>query len=289
MRWEYLLPGEFEDAVKRAKGVCVIPVGAMERHGTHLPLGCDALKGIAFTNAAADIAEVVSCPGAPYFGDMGDYQTRGNICMPTPLIRQIMEALCEECYNNGFTKIVFVSSHGGNKPMLDAFVREIRWKNPNYSVFHYYQLMGTPASILAELDKYPYLTEEDIAVFQNYVDENKYGGHGCFKETSCIYHLYPELVALDKIGEINGLNTHRSDAFTDLRISSAYNWNINFPNNYASFEQEGMNERTARAIAEKTIADTVAAFKLIKEDTLHEEARKRNIQEAENRKRPILF
>ena len=97
------------------------------------------------------------------------------------------------------------------------------------------------------------------------------------------------MVALDKIGEINGLNTHRSDAFTDLRISSAYNWNINFPNNYASFEQEGMNERTARAIAEKTIADTVAAFKLIKEDTLHEEARKRNIQEAENRKRPILF
>ena len=86
MRWEYLLPGEFEDAVKKAKGVCVIPVGAMERHGTHLPLGCDALKGIAFTNAAADIAEVVSCPGAPYFGDMADYQDKGNICFPIPLI-----------------------------------------------------------------------------------------------------------------------------------------------------------------------------------------------------------
>ena len=38
-----------------------------------------------------------------------------------------------------------------------------------------------------------------------------------------------------------------------------------------------------------TIADTVAAFKLIKEDTLHEEARKRNIQESEKRKRPIVF
>lgn len=284
MRWEYLLPGEFEDAVKKAKGVCVIPVGAMERHGTHLPLGCDALKGIAFTNAAADIAEVVSCPGAPYFGDMCDYQERGNIALPPALIRQIWEALCDECYNNGFDKIVFISSHGGNKPMLDAFVREIQWKHPEYMVYHYYQLMGTPQSILDEIEKYPYLTQEDIAVFQSYVDENKYGGHGCFKETSCIYHLYPELVALDKIGELDGLNTHKSDKFYEHRISACYNWQINFPNDYASFEHSGMNERTARAIAEKTIADTAAAFKLIKEDTQHAEFVKRAQERKKNRR-----
>ena len=284
MRWEYLLPGEFEDAVKKAKGVCVIPVGAMERHGTHLPLGCDALKGIAFTNAAADIAEVVSCPGAPYFGDMADYQDKGNICFPIPLIWQIMEALCDECYNNGFTKIVFVASHGGNKPMLDAFMRQIRWKNPDYAVYHYYQKMGDPAEILKELDKYPYLTEEDIAVFQSYVDEGKYGGHGCFKETSCIYHLYPELVALDKIGEVDGLNQHRSDEFEKLNVYSAYRWNLNFPNNYAAFEHPGMNERTARAIAEKTIADTAAAFKLIKEDDLFHQIRDVEIARAKARR-----
>ncbi len=285
MRWEYLLPGEFDEAVKRAKGVCVIPVGAMERHGTHLPLGCDALKGIAFTNMAADIAEVVSCPGAPYLGDMADCNENGNISINPALIRQLLEALCDECYNNGFKKIVFVSSHGGNKPMLDAFVREIRWKNPKYTVYHYYQLMGTPAAILAELDKYPYLTQEDIAVFQSYVDENKYGGHGCFKETSCIYHLYPELVRLDKIGEMDGHNTHRADAFYDNRISSAYNWHINFPNDYASIEHAGMNERTARAIAEKTVADTVAAFKLIKEDSLHEEMVEKRMQQQASRER----
>ncbi len=269
MRWEYLLPGEFEDAVKKAKGVCVIPIGAMECHGTHLPLGCDALKGVAFTNMAADIAEVVSCPGAPYFGDMADYHDKGNISIHPALIRQLLEALCDECYNNGFKKIVFVTSHGGNKPMMDAFVREIQWKQPDYMVYHYYQLMGTPKAILDEIEKYPYLTEEDIAVFQSYVDENKYGGHGCFKETSCIYHLYPELVALDKIGEIDGHNTHKADKFYDMGIKACYNWNINFPNNYASVEHSGMNERTARAIAEKTVADTVAALKLIKEDNQH--------------------
>lgn len=277
MRWEYLLPGEFEDAVKKAKGVCVIPIGAMERHGTHLPLGCDALKGVAFTNMAADIAEVVSCPGAPYFGDMADYHEKGNISISPALIRQLLEALCDECYNNGFTKIVFVSSHGGNKPMMDAFVREIRWKKPNYMVYHYYQLMGHPKAILDEIEKYPYLTEEDIAVFQSYVDEGKYGGHGCFKETSCIYHLHPELVALDKIGEIDGHNTHKGDKFYDARITACYTWQLNFPNDYASVEHDGMNERTARAIAEKTVADTVAALKLIKEDNQHMEFMKRTL------------
>ena len=54
MLWENLREEEFNGAIEASKGVCVIPVGAMERHGTHLPLGCDALKGIAFTNAAAD-------------------------------------------------------------------------------------------------------------------------------------------------------------------------------------------------------------------------------------------
>ena len=269
MRWEYLLPGEFEDAVKKAKGVCVIPVGAMERHGTHLPLGCDALKGIAFTNMAADIAEVVSFPGAPYFGEMADNRERGNISIQPALLRQLLEAMCDECYNNGFNKIVFVGTHGPNKSLLNSFVREIQWKQPKYMVYSYYQTMGTPKAILDEIEKYPYLTEEDIAVFQSYVDENKYGGHGCFKETSCIYYLHPELVALDKIGEVDGLNTHKSDKFTELGINACYTWNINFPNNYASVEHSGMNERTARAIAEKPVADTVAALKLIKEDNQH--------------------
>lgn len=267
MQWEYLLPGEFEEAVRRAKGVCVIPIGAMEVHGTHLPLGCDALKGIAFTNRAAELADVVSCPGAPYFGDMSGACGGGNIAIPLPIIRELLTALCNECYNNGFKKIVFVTSHGGNKPMMDIFVREILAGHPEYIVYHYYQKMGTPQSILEEVEKYPYLTETDIAVFQSYVDAGKYGGHGCFKETSCIYHLYPELVAREKIGELDGHNTHLADPFYARGISCAYNWESNFPNKYASVEHEGMNERVARAIAEKTVNDTAAALKLIKEDT----------------------
>lgn len=270
MQWEYLRPYEFEEAVKKAKGVCVIPVGAMEYHGPHLPLGCDALKGIAFTNEAANIAEVVACPGAPYFGDMSGVIGGGNIALPVAVLRQMLEALCEECYKNGFKKIVLVSSHGGNKPMLDAFVWE-SYKNPNYAVYHYYQLMGTPQDILAEQEKYPYLTAEDIAVLQSYVDEKKYGGHGCFKETSCIYHLYPHLVDQDKIGLVDGHNTHRADKFSQHKVLAPHAWNINFPNHYVSIEHEGMNERIARAISEKTIADTAEVFKLIKEDTVVEE------------------
>ncbi|MBQ2931988.1 MAG: creatininase family protein, partial [Clostridia bacterium] len=41
MLWEHLREEEFEDAVKRSGGVCVIPLGCIEKHGQHLPQGTD--------------------------------------------------------------------------------------------------------------------------------------------------------------------------------------------------------------------------------------------------------
>ena len=41
MFWENLAEFEFEKAVEKCGGVCVIPLGCMEKHGQHLPMGTD--------------------------------------------------------------------------------------------------------------------------------------------------------------------------------------------------------------------------------------------------------
>ena len=43
MLWENLKCQEFPEAVKTSKGVCVIPIGAMEKHGLHLGVGIDSI------------------------------------------------------------------------------------------------------------------------------------------------------------------------------------------------------------------------------------------------------
>ena len=43
MRWEDLREEEFEDAIAASKGLCVLPLGCLEKHGQHLPVGTDGL------------------------------------------------------------------------------------------------------------------------------------------------------------------------------------------------------------------------------------------------------
>ena len=41
MLWENLREEEFYDAIEASGGVCVVPVGCLEKHGQHLPVGTD--------------------------------------------------------------------------------------------------------------------------------------------------------------------------------------------------------------------------------------------------------
>ena len=41
MRWEDLREEEFESAIEKSKGLCVLPLGCLENHGQHLPVGTD--------------------------------------------------------------------------------------------------------------------------------------------------------------------------------------------------------------------------------------------------------
>ena len=44
MKWDELSAPEFEKAVIACKGVCVVPIGVIEKHGDHLPLGTDMFE-----------------------------------------------------------------------------------------------------------------------------------------------------------------------------------------------------------------------------------------------------
>lgn len=57
MQWEYMVTSGFKKAVSET-GLCVIPVGSLERHGDHLPYGCDMLIARELSIRASEIEPV---------------------------------------------------------------------------------------------------------------------------------------------------------------------------------------------------------------------------------------
>src|SRR5512136_2294770 len=64
-KWEEITSPQFVKAVDLARGVCVIPLGIIEKHGPHLPLGTDLFEARATVSAAAEKEYAIVYP--PYF------------------------------------------------------------------------------------------------------------------------------------------------------------------------------------------------------------------------------
>jgi len=124
IRYEKLTWPEINDAVEQNQ-VCVVPCGAVEQHGPHLPLDVDVVcpGGIAY-GAARLIADKVLvlptlCYG--YTGHVMDFPGTINTHY-THFIDQVLDVVKSLAYH-GFKKIVLLNGHGSNWPNLDLAAR----------------------------------------------------------------------------------------------------------------------------------------------------------------------
>ena len=70
MIWDNLREEEFEGAIEKSGGLCVIPIGCVEKHGQHLPVGTDYIEAMTITKAAAEIEDVVIFPIGAWLGEV---------------------------------------------------------------------------------------------------------------------------------------------------------------------------------------------------------------------------
>jgi len=278
MLWEYLRCEEFEDAITTSKGLCVVPIGCLEKHGPHSPLGTDTIISFETVRRAAEIEPVVVFP-TMYFGDKsGASAFPGTVIFSLETRWHIFRETCNAIYRNGFKKILFVNSHGGNNDMLGAFTRAMLEENPNIMLFKC--AAGGPSSaviseIIADKEKYSYLTDEDRAALQDFLDQKKVTGHACFSETAKVYHFHPQTVRMDGIADESGDSVHRFDAFYKHKIHTHLAWMADYPNSYHGSNDYVLNERIARAYTECDIAHLAESIRFLKNenisDTYHAE------------------
>ncbi len=108
--------------------VALIPVGATEQHGPHLPVGTDTIMATAVAEAAAGEVALVLPPlpfGASFFHGSG---LAGTVAFTGEETAAAAGRVAQACVDSGVRRIVFVNGHVGNAAPLwlacDRFRRE---------------------------------------------------------------------------------------------------------------------------------------------------------------------
>ena len=174
-----MLPEEFRNAME-AVPVCFLPLGTVEWHGEHNALGLDALKAHALCVAAA-----VKAGGGvvhpPVYGGMGGLDEPATVRIEPEqtwdnhLLRPWLEKLCSEFHRLGFKAVIILTGHYGHNQQI--VVRETAARMTERLGI---PVLGTPEYWLA-------------------LDAGYLGDHAGIGETSLLWHLHPDLVAIDRI------------------------------------------------------------------------------------------
>src|SRR5262245_1714557 len=123
-RYEKLTWPEINDAVELRK-VCVVPCGAVEQHGPHLPLDVDMRCPTEIAYGAGrlipDKVLVLPCVAYGYTGHVLDFPGPINLHF-AHYIQQVLDITKSLAYH-GFKKILLLNGHGSNMPNLDLVAR----------------------------------------------------------------------------------------------------------------------------------------------------------------------
>jgi creatinine amidohydrolase len=108
LSWE-----ELQEARKR-NPVVILPVGAVEAHGRHLPLDVDSLIPFELAKEVGDRTNSLVLPVFPYGHCFSLREYPGTISISPETLSKLIYEICSELLRNGFSKILVLNGHGGN-------------------------------------------------------------------------------------------------------------------------------------------------------------------------------
>jgi creatinine amidohydrolase len=168
-----------------ADTVAVLPVGAVEQHGPHLPLSVDAslVEGVvaaALPQLPADLP-VLFLPPQNIGLSVEHSNYAGTLTLEPATLIALWTQLGACVARAGVRKLLLLNGHGGQVSVMDIVARELRIKHG---------LLVYSASWFGLVD--------DAANQQFCAHEHRFGIHGGEVETSMMLHLAPETVHMER-------------------------------------------------------------------------------------------
>jgi len=115
---EEMTPEEITEALRTVDTV-LVPLGTIEQHGPHLPVGTDVLIPMEIAKRVAEKGKVLVAPPIYYGNSLSMEEMRGVVTITPEALATLLFDLCKSLAKQGFRKIVFLNGHGGNVQVLD--------------------------------------------------------------------------------------------------------------------------------------------------------------------------
>jgi creatinine amidohydrolase len=205
MRWEELRVPEI-DALDRERTVVLLPIGSVEQHGRHLPVGTDTMLAHSVALAAAErlAGRVIVLP-PPWYGFSAHHMRfAGTVTLGAGTMMRLVEDIAASVIAHGFRRLLIVNGHGGNTGVVDVVAAELGrrfYGKARVAGLTYFQLAR---AAIAELRS------------------SRAGGmgHACEFETAMMQHVRPELVGIE-VAAVTYPDPGSDYLTTDLLGSSA--------------------------------------------------------------------
>ncbi|WP_024506356.1 creatininase family protein [Bradyrhizobium sp. ARR65] len=163
--------------------VAILPVGAIEQHGPHLPVRVDAAINAGIVARAVELmpqdCPALVLPMLPVGKSDEHLAFPGTLTLSHETLARMWYELGECVHRAGLRKILFLNSHGGQPQLLEIVCRDLRVKLGMFA-------LTTMWSRLIDMSD----------LFD--AGEIRHGIHGGQIETSVMLHLHPELVDMKR-------------------------------------------------------------------------------------------
>ncbi|WEX10153.1 creatininase family protein [Chelativorans sp. AA-79] len=191
--------------------IAVLPLGATEQHGPHLPPETDWIIAEAVaerTRARSGDAiklDILAVEKAGYSIEHSDDPRTVSLGFDEAVRRWV--GIGEDLCRRGTRKFVMLNAHGGNSPLMTIAATELRARHRMLAVATSWTRFGTPPGLVPE-------------------EEKAQGIHGGFIETSVMLALRPDLVELEEARDFPSEQARFQREFTHLRAYGphAFGW-----------------------------------------------------------------
>ena len=170
---------EIEHLPDKGRAIVILPTGAIEQHGPHLPVGVDSILGqvwlsLALPQVSNEIPVYVAPPVT--IGKSDEHKGfPGTLFISTTTFGRLLRAVTKQLKSWGFNNLAIFNTHGGNISIIRYTLREIQVE------------FGLRAFLLRPSWRPP-LSEQ----------EETYGFHANEFETSCMLEMTEGLVDMSK-------------------------------------------------------------------------------------------
>lgn len=173
-----------ESAARVGPGsIILLPIGAVEQHGPHLPLSTDLILVDAFADEVVrrhgDVLDLWRLPTLPFSKSNEHAWAPGTLWLGPETLLAVLRDLGRSLQTLASRKLVFLNGHGGNTSLLDVACRELRLEH------------GLETFLVHPVLPADHGGAGDPA-------ERGLGIHGGVDETSLLLHLRPELVDMSR-------------------------------------------------------------------------------------------